>query len=250
MQPQEHSSPAGISTTSLPHPQSVRASIDCTIPGSESTVDDTPLSEVSQASPGSARDPSHEHCSFRCPVCDESRYTLEALSTHMWANRHGRFGSVETTCHRQSVSSATVSLTPANISDTSLTTPQVLSSTPRTSTMALDVSVPSMAVPSVVTTLHVPTSGTASAIAAAQTAALPTGLQNGMTIPISTTLPDSALTQNLQTPQRRGSTFCVSCQQWYQSRKSLMEHMSVCFGSSQQPSSKKFAGLEEYVKVR
>lgn len=36
---------------------------------------------------------SYEH--YRCPVCDESYYTLEVLSAHMAANGHGRFGTVE-----------------------------------------------------------------------------------------------------------------------------------------------------------
>lgn len=41
---------------------------------------------------------------YRCPVCDESYYTLEVLSAHMLANGHGRFGTVESIRGRRIVS--------------------------------------------------------------------------------------------------------------------------------------------------
>lgn len=249
MQAQRCSSLVNISTTDSAYPQLVWDSFDDAIPELRPTLNDTSTLAGDQASSESARDASFEYERFRCPVCDESYYTLEVLSAHMWANGHGRFGSVDTTSHRRAVSaSATIPLAPASTAHTSSATPGALHGFSSISKVPVDAYAPSAAVPSVATALYVPTSGTASAMTAVQTATLLTR-PHETAIPVSATFAGNAPMQNEQVMKHRGIVSCINCHQWYSSRKLLMQHTSVCFGRSQAPTGKTFAGVEEYLKV-
>ncbi|EPS97012.1 hypothetical protein FOMPIDRAFT_1052717 [Fomitopsis schrenkii] len=226
---QQYSSPVDASPALLPAPGPLQDDFDDTCLELDPMLYDTSTSH--QVPNENDQDAPLTYQRFRCPVCDESYYTLEVLSAHMWANGHGRFGSVDPTRgHRRGVSAShTAALAPASIAFTSTLARQTVSGVSNSSATLRIANAPSGSVLSVATTLRVPASGTASAMAAAPNTTLPAR-------PSITPCPSTSAAAMESPPVQNGHV-------------QMQQHMSTCFGQSQTPPpGKKPTGTEEYLK--